>query len=117
MKNQDCGLHLKGECHRGDKCEFRHDAGSLDAAGGANAGSASHTCQEAVDAPKQNVEASTLQVNSQSLPKSMKESERRHCERDPSLRSRKKVKCFLQADDGAVAVLGSIDDGAQPAAI
>eukprot|EP00466_Bigelowiella_natans_P002611 jgi/Bigna1/147227/aug1.133_g21935 len=117
MKNQDCGLCLKGKCHRGDKCKFRHGAGSLEAAGGVPVGLPSHTCEESADAPRQNVEASLLQINSQSLPELIKESEQRHCERDPSLRSRKKVECFLQADDGAVAVLGLVDDGAQPTAI
>eukprot|EP00466_Bigelowiella_natans_P001293 jgi/Bigna1/139163/aug1.49_g13871 len=114
MKSQDCLLHLKGKCHRGDKCKFRHGAGSLEAAGGVPVGFSSHTCEESADAPKQNTEASLLQVNSQSLPELIRESEQRHRERDPSLRSRKKVKCFLQADDGAVAAL-VIDDGAQPA--
>ncbi|MEM1008202.1 MAG: zinc finger CCCH domain-containing protein, partial [Myxococcota bacterium] len=117
MKTQDCRLHLKGKCHHGDKCKFRHDAGKLQAVGGAPVGLSSHTCEESADAPRQNVEASLLQVNSQALPRLIRGSEQRHCDRDPSLRSRKKVKCFLQADDGAVAALGLIDDGAQPTTI
>eukprot|EP00975_Prorocentrum_lima_P029858 6264253-Prorocentrum_lima.AAC.1 len=83
MKTQDCRLFQKGKCHYGDKCKFLHNAGSLKPVGGAPVGLASHTCEESADAPKQNMEASLLQVNSQSLPNLIKESERRHYERDP----------------------------------